>query len=501
MKAAIYVRVSDARQADNTSLDAQEQFCREWCARNNVQVVKVFVEAGASAKSANRPEFQRMFAWLEANHSGISHVVCDKWDRFSRSMDDAVTYRVQLKTWRVELVSATQPVTDDPAGRLLQNILQSFGQFDNEQRAERSIRGMRRQAEAGRFLNPAPLGYCNNGKANPSMLVDETSAPMVRGMYERIGDGHSLSDALKWARLHGLRGKRGGDIVIQTASKLMRNPAYYGWLERPSSGISMQGDWEPLVDAGLWSRVQLALSGRSGALQVVHTAVNDKYVLRGVIVCDSCGHLATASPSRSKSGKRIPYYHCMKRGHLYINVAKADAWFADLLERLIPNEHRLLVVEEAFREAWTVKNGSAAADGERLKGQLNTLQMRKRRLLGLVQDGVITQGDFQSEYDPLGEQITAVEAAIADSEVSREPLDVDTAWGYLEHLLYNQHLVWIQADAQEKRRIARLIFPSGIRCSKGGFGTPLTHSLFSMLGDESIPMEGLVALSGIEPEF
>jgi DNA invertase Pin-like site-specific DNA recombinase len=81
------------------------------------------------------------------------------------------------------LVSATQPVTDDPAGRLLQNILQSFGQFDDKQRAERSISGMRRQAEAGRFLNPAPLGYRNNGKANPSMLVDQASAPMVRGMY------------------------------------------------------------------------------------------------------------------------------------------------------------------------------------------------------------------------------------------------------------------------------------------------------------------------------
>jgi predicted site-specific integrase-resolvase len=147
MKAVIYVRVSDARQADNTSLDAQEQYCRQWCARNGVQVVKMFIEAGASAKSANRPEFQRMFAWLEINHPGISHLVCDKWDRFSRSMDDAVSYRMKLKVMRIELVAATQAVTDDPAGRLMQNILQSFGQFDNEQRAERSLRGMKRQAE------------------------------------------------------------------------------------------------------------------------------------------------------------------------------------------------------------------------------------------------------------------------------------------------------------------------------------------------------------------
>ena len=135
---------------------------------------------------------------------------------------------------------------------------------------------------------------------------------------------------------------------------------------------------------------------------------------------------------RSKSGKGVPYYHCMRPEHLYINVAKAGSWFADLLERLTPNEHRLLVVEAAFREAWTVKNGSAVPDMERLKGQLYTLQMRKRRLLGLVQDGAIERDDFQAEYTPLRKQISAVEGAIADAEVSVEHLDVDTGWGYLE---------------------------------------------------------------------
>ena len=107
---------------------------------------------------------------------------------------------------------------------------------------------------------------------------------------------------------------------------------------------------------------------------------------------------------------------------------------------------------------------------ERLKGQLNTLQMRKRRLLTLVQDHAIPQQDFRDEYGSLGDQITAVEAAIADSEVIGEHPGVDTGWGYLEHLLFNQHLAWIQSDAQEKRRIARLIFPSGIRCASEGFG-------------------------------
>jgi DNA invertase Pin-like site-specific DNA recombinase len=422
MKAVLYVRVSDPRQSDNTSLESQEQFCRDWCARNSVQVVKVFIEAGASAKSANRPEFQRMLTWLEQNRADVSHLVVDKWDRFARSMDDSVTYRMQLKAWRVELVSATQPVTKDSAGRLMQNILQSFGQFDNEQRAERSLRGMKSQAESGRFVNPAPRGYKNNRKASPSLVIDASTAPLIRGMYERVAEGQSIKSALTWARLHGLRGARGSSLTVQTASRVLRNPAYAGRMEMPSWGISRQGDWDPLVDAELWARAQQALDGKSASLRVIHTAENDRYVLRRTIVCDSCGHLATASTSKSKSGKGHPYYHCIKPGHLRISVLKADALFVDLVERLIPNANRLLVVEAAFREAWEVKNSSAAADRERLDAQLNTLQMRRRRLLALIQDDAIEQQDFQEQYGSAREEIKSVVAAIGDVELSGEHL-------------------------------------------------------------------------------
>ena len=36
-KAIIYVRVSDARQVENTSLDGQEKVCREWCHSNGTR--------------------------------------------------------------------------------------------------------------------------------------------------------------------------------------------------------------------------------------------------------------------------------------------------------------------------------------------------------------------------------------------------------------------------------------------------------------------------------
>jgi predicted site-specific integrase-resolvase len=72
-EAVIYVRVSDSRQVDNTSLEAQERICRSWCQTNGLEVDQVFTDAGESAKTADRTEFQRMFAYLRRTR-GKSHM-------------------------------------------------------------------------------------------------------------------------------------------------------------------------------------------------------------------------------------------------------------------------------------------------------------------------------------------------------------------------------------------------------------------------------------------
>jgi hypothetical protein len=44
-------------QTKNLSLPTQEKACREYCARNGYDVDQVFIDAGESAKSTDRPEF------------------------------------------------------------------------------------------------------------------------------------------------------------------------------------------------------------------------------------------------------------------------------------------------------------------------------------------------------------------------------------------------------------------------------------------------------------
>jgi DNA invertase Pin-like site-specific DNA recombinase len=51
-----------------------------------------------------------------------------------------------------------EPISDDPVGKLTENMLAAIAQFDNEQKAERTKAGMRTALALGRWTWQAPLG-------------------------------------------------------------------------------------------------------------------------------------------------------------------------------------------------------------------------------------------------------------------------------------------------------------------------------------------------------
>ncbi len=65
MKGIIYTRVSSDEQIKGTSLDFQEEVCRNYCKEKGIEVLAVYREEGASAKSAERAEFLRSIEFSE----------------------------------------------------------------------------------------------------------------------------------------------------------------------------------------------------------------------------------------------------------------------------------------------------------------------------------------------------------------------------------------------------------------------------------------------------
>ena len=83
MRAIIYPRVSSLGQVDGTSLATQEAECRRWCKERGVEIVAAYIEAGQSAKTADRKQLVAALDFIRES-GDIDFFVVYKIDRFTR---------------------------------------------------------------------------------------------------------------------------------------------------------------------------------------------------------------------------------------------------------------------------------------------------------------------------------------------------------------------------------------------------------------------------------
>ncbi len=84
-RAALYLRVSTARQAEHdVSIPDQRRQGEGWCAARGLKVVDTYVESGASATNDRRPEFQRLIEAGTSKPAPFDLVVVHSFSRFFR---------------------------------------------------------------------------------------------------------------------------------------------------------------------------------------------------------------------------------------------------------------------------------------------------------------------------------------------------------------------------------------------------------------------------------
>ena len=227
-RAVIYGRSSTKEQAfTKLNLATQQNICSEYCAREGLTVDRVFVDEGVSAKTADRHEFQRMLAYCREHKGRIHHVLVYKLDRFARnSLDHALTAAL-LKPLGITLRSATEPIDESVTGMLMENILAAFAQFDNDQRAARTIAGMKAAIEDGRWTFAPPLGYRTSldETGRRTITPDPERAPLIYRAFELMATGlYSKRQVRDMVTAEGLRTVRGAQVSAQTFQKTLRNP-------------------------------------------------------------------------------------------------------------------------------------------------------------------------------------------------------------------------------------------------------------------------------------
>jgi len=118
-RAVIYLRVSTKDQAERGgesegfSIPAQREACLRKAEQLGAVVVEEFVDRGESARSADRPELQRLLSFVREQR--VQFVIVHKVDRLARNRADDVAINLALSKRNVQLVSCTENIDETPA--------------------------------------------------------------------------------------------------------------------------------------------------------------------------------------------------------------------------------------------------------------------------------------------------------------------------------------------------------------------------------------------------
>ena len=228
-RAVVYVRVSSEEQVQNLSLGTQESTCREYCARNDIEVDRVFVEKGESAKTADRTEFQAMLEYCRRNKSRLNHVVVYTVNRFARNNEDHFAVAGFLRRLGIGLRSATEPIDESPAGKFVESMLAAVAALDNEMRRLNTITGMKAALRIGRWPFKSPLGYRDGSDAagKPLKVPDLERAPLVKKGFEMFATGRYTKKEVHAAVTKlGLRTPKGNKVAYRSFEWMLINPFY-----------------------------------------------------------------------------------------------------------------------------------------------------------------------------------------------------------------------------------------------------------------------------------
>ena len=200
--AVSYLRVSTRGQAERGggadegfSIPAQREANKKKALTMGAMVIKEFVDRGASAKSADRPELQKMLEYVKENADRIDYVIVHKVDRLARNRGDDVDITRTLREYGVQLVSASESIDDTPAGMLLHGIMSSIAEFYSQNLANEVKKGMGEKVKNGGTPALAPLGYLNirrvdeKGREERTVILDEERAPLVKLAFTEFATG------------------------------------------------------------------------------------------------------------------------------------------------------------------------------------------------------------------------------------------------------------------------------------------------------------------------
>lgn len=425
INACAYLRYSSENQRDGYSIEAQKRAILEYCHKNNINLVKMYIDEAFSATSDNRPNFLNM---IDDSCSGNdwSMVIVHKLDRFSRDRYNSIIYRKKLKDNGVKLQSVLENLNEDnPEDVILLSVIEGMNEYYSKNLSRETKKGMTENAYKGRHNGGTPpLGF-NVNPETKMLEINSAEAEIVRQIFQLYSIGTTPSDICNQINEQGFRTKAKKKFLPTTIRNMLCNEKYIGTyffrktkhiktstgsIRRPqdeSDLIVIENIIPRIIDEDTWILCQRRI------MATAHPSSRAKvdYLLRGVMFCAECGSPFVGGgsvPSKSKKTGEIKRYYCYicsnkrkngTKGCKCPNVGK------ERIERAVINGivkycYNDLSIEEfanEFVEYCKLNDTTNKEERIKLQQELKKVEQQKERLIELAIDGILSHSETKEQ--------------------------------------------------------------------------------------------------------
>lgn len=303
MKAVIYARYSSENQNEN-SIEGQLRECKEFSEKNGITVLDSYIDRALSAKTANRPEFQRMIK--DSSKSLFDIIIVWKLDRFARNRYDSAHYKATLRKNGVKVISATETIAEDSTGILLESLLEGYAEYYSVNLSENVIRGMTENALECKYNGGhLPMGYTID--SNKNFQIDPIVAPIILELFTLYDKCSTMQELVDLLDERGIKSSRGGKITLNIVNKILQNRRYIG--EYKYRNIVTPNGIPAIVSQDLFDRVQKRRAKNKKA--PARRKAKDHYLLTTKLFCGTDGVFMVGESGTSRTDKVHRYYRCV----------------------------------------------------------------------------------------------------------------------------------------------------------------------------------------------
>ena len=483
-----YTRVSSKEQKDNYSLRTQKESAERFAIEKGFTIVNTFGGSYESGKDDfTRKEFVRLLDEVKKTKNKPYAILVYNMTRFSRSGGRSISILNELIVkYNVHLVEILSGYSTDNArglNELNRRLLEAEG--DNIRKLEISVPGMKAFLRDGNWLGRAPLGYDHTGPKT----IDHNRYSRVQKIFINE-DGRKLKQAWQW-KLEGVQdieiarrlNKLGLKIDSKRLSDMWRNPFYCGIMaNRLMDGKVIEGNHEALISREMFLKVN-EINNRRKKGYAINKLVEER-PLTGDILCFQCGNKLTGYLVRKKG---LHYYKCQKCKGITINAITkslipdrtgAHVLFIELLKSYQIKPEFIELVKIQLEKMVNLTNNSSKKEEALFKKRLTELErdrdgLEERFALGKINEDLYRKFSSKLESE-IYEHKEKNQIPVIDTSNFKKGLNKTIDF------IQNVSKYWICGSVDIKKRIQRLVFPSGfyINPYTRQYLTPEVNQLF-----------------------